>query len=92
MSGSDYSRSDAVLDYCRTPRTMAEIHSHFEGDPKAKHAVYQLVRSGRLVNLNAEADSRASGLYVVADQAARADVMQEARLNFAAMAAFWGRA
>jgi hypothetical protein len=89
-----YSPSQAVLDFCSTPRTRAEIDAHFADRPDLKpyrYAVYNLVKAGKLVNINADAGTRYGGLYVVTDQAARADVMQEAKLNFSAMAAFWGR-
>ena len=90
-----YTHSEAVLEFCRSPRTRADIDAHFaaSGDSKPyRYAIYNLVKAGKMVNLNAEASTRYGGLYVVADQTARADVMQEASLNFSAMAAFWGRA
>jgi len=84
----------AVLEYCRTPRTMAEIVEHAGNDwQRARFAVYNLRRRGLLVNLHGNAAaSRAPGLFVAADQAVRADVMHGAGLSFAAMSAFWGQA
>ena len=93
MTTRDYTRSDAVLDFCRVPRTRADIEDHFGCDRTYRFAVYNLVKSGKLVNLHAEcASSRRPGMFVVADQAARADVMQAAGMDFSAMSAFWGRA
>ena len=82
-----------VLAYCATPRTMAEIIEHAGNDwQRARFAVYNLRRRGLLVNLHGEtAASRAPGLFVDAEQAAREDVQQGAGLTFSAMAAFWGR-
>jgi hypothetical protein len=55
--------SAAVLAYCSTPKTLAEIKAHF-GDlsVSAEYAVQTLVKTGRLVNLRRRW-GRIAGLY-----------------------------
>lgn len=76
----DMRRAQAVLDFCRQPRTMREIRQHFADDSeRARFAVYNLIRRGELVNLG-QAEGRAMrkpGLFVASGVQVPAEAVAE---------------
>lgn len=61
-------RKPQLLVFCQTPRTMAQILSHFGGDVQWRYAVYNFIKTGDLKNLRplAEAPHKVPGLFVAA--------------------------
>lgn len=60
-----HDRARLMREFCTQPRTLSQILREFGGDQRARWTIYNLVKRGELVNLNAHLGRAVPGCYQV---------------------------